>query len=161
MTLFAWCSLSLLALEFLNSPLWDVPWSLKYPRYNSQTTWNSRRKTKVCLLWSFFEEGTKYPRKEIQRQCVEQRLKERQSSDSTPVESPNPDSIVNANNCLLTGAWYSGLLRALPVPDKYRGGCSQQAIVLSTRFPMEEIIKKAPGTNNNMNKLLPPRTPRD
>jgi hypothetical protein len=27
------------------------------------------------------------------------------------------------------------------VPDKYRGGCSQPTIGLSTKFPMEELEK--------------------
>ena len=30
---------------------------------------------------------------------------------------------------------------ALPVPDKYRGGCSQPTFELSTGFPMEELDK--------------------
>jgi hypothetical protein len=29
----------------------------------------------------------------------------------------------------------------MPVPDKYRGGCSQPVIGLSTESPMEEIEK--------------------
>jgi hypothetical protein len=50
--------------------------SSEYPRYNSQTTWSSRRrKTKVWILPSFLEGGTKYPWEELQRQSVEQRLK--------------------------------------------------------------------------------------
>jgi hypothetical protein len=34
---------------------------------------------KVWIPWSFLEGGTKYPREKIQRQSVEQRLKERPS----------------------------------------------------------------------------------
>jgi hypothetical protein len=30
---------------------------------------------------------------------------------------------------------------ALPVPDKYRSGCSQPSIGLSTGFPVEELEK--------------------
>jgi hypothetical protein len=30
---------------------------------------------------------------------------------------------------------------ALPEPDKYRGGCSQPTIGLSSGFPMEELEK--------------------
>jgi hypothetical protein len=60
-------------------------------------------------MWSFLEGGSKYPWEEIQRQSVEQRLKERPSRDSPPedpshIESPNSDTIVDANKCLLTGA---------------------------------------------------------
>jgi hypothetical protein len=35
------------------------------------------RKTKVWILWSFIEEGIKYPWEEIQKQSFMQRLKER------------------------------------------------------------------------------------
>jgi hypothetical protein len=31
--------------------------------------------------------------------------------DPSHIQSPNPDTIVDANKCLLTGAWYSCLLR--------------------------------------------------
>jgi hypothetical protein len=43
--------------------------------------------------------------------------------------------------CLLTGALYDYLLGALPEPDKYRGGCSQPTIGLSTGSPMVELEK--------------------
>jgi hypothetical protein len=33
------------------------------------------------------------------------------------------------------------LLEALPVPSKYRSGCSQPSTGLSTGFPMEELEK--------------------
>ena len=39
------------------------------------------KKTKVWVFWSFLEGGTKYPQEEMQRQSVEQRLKERPSKD--------------------------------------------------------------------------------
>ena len=57
------------------------PRNLEYPRYNLQNTWNSRRKTKVWILRSFVEWGTKYPWKELQRQSSELRLKEGPSRD--------------------------------------------------------------------------------
>jgi hypothetical protein len=43
--------------------------------------YSRRRKTKVWILQSFLEGGTKYPWEEIQRQSLEQRLKEKPSSD--------------------------------------------------------------------------------
>jgi hypothetical protein len=56
--------------------------SSKYPRYNSQTTWTSRRrKTNVWVLQSFLERGAKYSWEQIWRQSVEQRLKERPFRD--------------------------------------------------------------------------------
>jgi hypothetical protein len=39
-------------------------------------TQEERKKVKVWILGSFLEGGTKYPWKELQRQSVEQRLKE-------------------------------------------------------------------------------------
>jgi hypothetical protein len=42
---------------------------------------DQRRKTKVWILRSFLEGGTKYPCEEIQRQSVDQRLKERPFRD--------------------------------------------------------------------------------
>jgi hypothetical protein len=68
------------------------------------------------MLQSFSERGTKYSWEEIWRQSVEQRLKERPSEIAPPVhpshvQSPNPDSIVDVKKCLLTGIWYSWLLR--------------------------------------------------
>ena len=52
--------------------------------------------------------GTKYLQ-ETQRQSVEQRLKERSPRDCptwdpSHLQSPNPDTIVDAKKCLLTGA---------------------------------------------------------
>ena len=63
----------------------------------------------MWILWSFLEGGTKYPWKEIQRQSVEQKLKERPSRDchtwgSIPYTVTNPDTIVDAKKYLLTGA---------------------------------------------------------
>jgi hypothetical protein len=62
------------------------------------------------MLWSFSKEGTKYSCEELQRQIVEQRLKEKPSRDYPTwgfipyIQSPNPDTIVDSKKCLLTGA---------------------------------------------------------
>jgi hypothetical protein len=53
---------------------------------------------------------------EIQGQRLEQRLKERHSEtviprDTSHLQTPNPDTIVYAKKCLLTGTWYSCPLR--------------------------------------------------
>jgi hypothetical protein len=74
------------------------------------------KKTKVWVLWSFSESGTKYSWEQVWRQSVEQRLNERPSRDCLTwdpphIQSPNPDTIVDAQKCLLTRAWYSCLLR--------------------------------------------------
>jgi hypothetical protein len=67
------------------------------------------RKTKLWMLWSLLEEGRKYSLEKLQRQSVEQRLKERPSRDcstwgSIPYTSSNPDTIVDAKKCMLTAA---------------------------------------------------------
>jgi hypothetical protein len=63
-------------------------------------------KKKVWVLQSFLEGGTKYPWKELQRQNVEQRLKERpckdcstmgHGGDPSHIQPPNPDTIADAN----------------------------------------------------------------
>ena len=63
----------------------------------------------MWVLLFFLEAGSKYPWEEIQRQSVEQRLKERSSRDCPPrnpphIQSPNPDTIVDAKKYMLTGA---------------------------------------------------------
>ena len=55
------------------------------------------------------------------------------SQHPSQIQSPNPDTTVDANKCLLT--------EALTVPDKYRIRCSQSTIGLSTGSPMEELEK--------------------
>jgi hypothetical protein len=40
-----------------------------------------KKENKVWILWSFLEVGTKYSWEEIQRQSLEQKLKERPSRD--------------------------------------------------------------------------------
>ena len=90
----------------------------EYPIYNPQSIWCSRRrKTKVWILRSFLEGGTKYPLVEIQRQSVEPKVKERPSETVPPgvpshIQSPNLDTNVDGNKCLLTEAWYSCLLKS-------------------------------------------------
>jgi hypothetical protein len=59
------------------------------------------------MFQSFLEGGRKYSREEIQRQSVEQRLKERPNRDYTTwgsicIQTPNPDIIADAKKCLLT-----------------------------------------------------------
>ena len=68
-----------------------------------------KRKTKVWMFKSFLEGVTKYSREQIQRQSVEQRLKERPSRDCpmwdpSHIQLPRADTIVDAKNWWLTGA---------------------------------------------------------
>ena len=75
-----------------------------------------KKEDQSVIHWSFLEGGTKYPWVEIQRQIVEQRLKERPFRDcpnwrSIPYTVSKPIPFVDANKGLLTGAWCSCLLR--------------------------------------------------
>ena len=68
----------------------------------------------MLILQSFLERGTKYPWRKLQ--SVEKRLKERPSWDcltwgSIPYTVTKPRYYCDANKCLLTGDWYSCLLR--------------------------------------------------
>ena len=45
----------------------------EYPKYNSQTAWNLRRKTNVWMFQSFLQRGRKYSQKQIWRQSVKER----------------------------------------------------------------------------------------
>ena len=84
--------------------------------------------------------GSKYPWEEIQRQSVEQRLKERPSRDC-PTWVSNPIVTKPRHYCGcqqmpdIAVSW-----EVLPVPNKYRGGCCQPNIGLSTS-PMEKLEK--------------------
>ena len=88
------------------------PKSSEYPRFNSQTTWSSRRrKTKVWILRYFLEGGTKYRDKVWSRDWRKGHPETAPPGDPSHIQTPNPDTIVDAKKCLLTGAWYSCLLR--------------------------------------------------
>ena len=70
----------------------------------------------MWMLHCFLEGGTKYSQEEIWRQSVEQRLKGRhqetaQPGDPSHIQLQNADTIVDAKKGLLTGAWYSCILR--------------------------------------------------
>jgi hypothetical protein len=91
--------------------------------------------------------GKKYPWKELQRQSLEQRLKERPSRDCHTCRSI-PYTITKLKTllwmptkCLLTEACYSSFLRGSTIPDEYRGECWQPTIRLSTGSPMKELEK--------------------
>jgi hypothetical protein len=71
---------------------------------------------------------------------VGQRLKEK---DPSHIQSPNPGIIPDAKKCLLTGAWYSCLLRGFSRAWQIqrRMLTPQPTIGLSTGSPMEELKK--------------------
>ena len=76
------------------------------------------------------------------RDCRNDHLQAAPPGDPSHIQSPNPDTFVDANKCLLTKKPLIVVSReAPPVPDKYRGGCSQLTIGLSTGSPMKELEK--------------------
>ena len=107
------------------------PRNLECPRYTSQTKWSSRRrKTKVWILQSFFEGKTKHPWKELQRQSVGQR--EGMTIQRLPHLEIHPIYIHQTHTRLwmpTSACWQKPDIavswETLPVPNKYRGECSQ------------------------------------
>jgi hypothetical protein len=58
-------------------------------------------------------------------------------------QSPNTDTIAYASKILLKGPDIAVSCEAIPVPGKYRSGCSLSSIGWNTGPPMEEL-EKAP-----------------
>ena len=54
-------------------------------------------------------------------------------------QSPNPDTIAHASKILLRDPDIAVSCEAMPVPGKYRSGCSQSSIRWNTGPPMEEL----------------------
>ena len=61
--------------------------------------------------------------------------------DSSHNQPPNPDTIAYASKILLKGPGIAVLYEAMPMPDKYRSGCSQSSIGRNTGPPMKELEK--------------------
>jgi hypothetical protein len=57
------------------------------------------------------------------------------------IHPTNPDTIAYASKILLTGPDIAVSSEAMPVPGKYRGGCSQSSIGWNTGPPVEELEK--------------------
>jgi hypothetical protein len=79
--------------------------------------WSSRRrKIKVWTLQSFLEGGikyvgSKYGDKVWSRDWRKGHPEIAPPGDPSHIQTQNPDTIVDAKNCLMTEAWYSCLLR--------------------------------------------------
>jgi hypothetical protein len=100
----------------------------------------------MWIVRSFLEGGTKYPCKELERQSMEQWLKENQPETALPGDISHIQSPYLNTVWMPTSAWWqepdialSG--KALLVPDKYWGGSSQPTIGLSTGSQMKELEK--------------------
>jgi hypothetical protein len=56
-------------------------------------------------------------------------------------QPPNADTVAYASNILLKGHDIVVSCEAMPVPGKYRSGCSRSSIGWNTGAPMEELEK--------------------
>jgi hypothetical protein len=61
--------------------------------------------------------------------------------DPSHKQPPNPDTIAYASKVLLTETYIAISCQAMPVPGKYRCGCSQLSIGWNTGPPIEELEK--------------------
>ena len=61
--------------------------------------------------------------------------------DPSHNQPPNPDTIAFASKILLKDPEIAILSDAMPVPGKYRSGCSQSSIGWNSGPPMEELEK--------------------
>jgi hypothetical protein len=66
-------------------------------------------KNKVRILSPFLQGGTKYPWEEIKKKILSRDRRKSHPETAPPgdpnhIQSPNPDTTVDANNCFLTGA---------------------------------------------------------
>ena len=117
------------------------------------------------------EGGTKYPWEELHTQSEE--LMERLSRDC-PNWGSIPNTVTKSRHYFRmprSACWQEPDVavswEALPVPDKYRDGCSQPAVELSTGSPRKELQKglkswrglQTHRRNNNMNQPVTPELP--
>ena len=61
--------------------------------------------------------------------------------DPSHNQLPNSDTIAYASKILLSGPNIAISHEAMPVPGKYRSGCSQSSIGWNTGPPMKELEK--------------------
>ena len=122
--------------------------SLEYPRYNSQTTWNSwKRKTIVWTHQSILEGLNKALMEGVtELQCGvetdEMTIQRLTHLGIHPIYNHQAQTLLwRPTRACWQEPDISVSWEALPVPDKYRGGCSQPSIGLSTGSPMKELEK--------------------
>jgi hypothetical protein len=89
--------------------------------------------------------GNKIPMKGVTETNFGVKMKgwtiQRSPGDPSHNQPPNPDTIAYASKILLKGPWYSFSYEAMPVPGKYRSGCSHSSIRWSTGPTMEKLEK--------------------
>jgi hypothetical protein len=99
---------------------------------------------------------------------VEQRLKKRKKKggghpktdpfrDPSHMQTPNPDNIADAEKCLLTGAWYSSLLRgssrAWPIQMQWTEGRNPNGGVRARTEEAEGVCKPIKRTTMSTNHI--------
>jgi hypothetical protein len=129
--------------QYVLTDKWILAQKLRIPKIKFRDQMKLKKKEDQSMdILVFLRRGNKIPiGGETETKCrahtVEQAIQmTAPPGDPSHIQLQNPDAIVDANKCLLTRAWYSCLLRGLPVPDKYRSGCSQPSIGQSTGSPM-------------------------
>jgi hypothetical protein len=103
------------------------------------------KKKKDQSLLSFSVWGTKYPWKELQRQKFRDET-ERKTIQKLPHPEIHPINNDQTQTLLHMPTRFCGQdpdiavsCKAMPVPGKYRSGCSQSSIGWNTGSPMKEL----------------------
>jgi hypothetical protein len=126
---------------------WILAQEFGIHKKHSQTTWSSRRKTQGVDTSILVRRGNKTSMERItETKCgaeTEGKAIQRLSHLGIhPIYSYQTQTLLWMPT---SACWQKPDIavsgEALPVPDKYRGGCSQPFIGLSTGSPMEEIEK--------------------
>ena len=128
---------------------WVLAHKFRISKFNSQTIWIPRRKkTKMWMVQCFLEGWTKYSQKEMWRQSVEQRLKERTSRDcptwgSIPYTATNPGCYCGCREVRADGSliWLSPERLCQSLTNTEADARNQSAIKLSMGSPMKELEK--------------------
>jgi hypothetical protein len=130
------------------------PRSLEYPSNNSQTTWNSRRrKTIVWILLPILEGGNKITMEGVTKTKCERDwrndyLETDSPGDPSHIQSLNPDTTLDANKCLLTGDWYSSLLRGFDSASQIQRWMLTANHWTEHRIPNEGARKRTQGAES-------------
>ena len=144
------------------SPFWDTLEHLHSREEQSKAT---RRKTNAWILHSSLEQGTKYPRKELQRQSLELRRKDGPSRDCptrdpSHNQPPNTDTIAYARKIFVERILlYLSLVRLCQCLANIEVDAHSH-LLDGTHDPQQRSLRKYPRNwrglqpyrwNNNMN----------
>jgi hypothetical protein len=105
------------------------------------------RKTKLWILWSFLEVGTKYPWKDLQKKSLGAESEGRTihwlpHPWICPLNSHQAQTLLHMPvRVCWQDPYIAVTCEAMPVPGKYRRGCSQSSIGWITKPPVKELEK--------------------